>query len=318
VIDVEHLSKSYGPVQALDDVSFRVELGQIAGLLGPNGAGKTTALRIITGYMEQDAGSVRISDKDIAEYPLDVKQTIGYLPESAPSYTDMIVYEYLQYVADVHNVEDPDRIHETMQTCGLLEVAHRHIRELSKGYRQRVGLAHALIHDPKILILDEPTTGLDPNQIIEVRDLIRRISAEKTIILSTHILQEVEALCDRVVIIHRGRILLDQDTEQLRHSLGNHANLILKLSGAEYGDVAGWIREMPGVDAVSERADSEGLTACTIRTSGGEDLRPALFRLAVDKNFTIYELARETTSVEQVFRQLTTEDQDVTSAAAAE
>jgi ABC-2 type transport system ATP-binding protein len=311
VIDVQHLTKYYGSVQALDDVSFHIELGQITGLLGPNGAGKTTAMRIITGYLDPDGGTVRIADKDIAQYPLDVKQIIGYLPESAPSYVDMMTYEYLEFVAAVHNVTDPSRIDETLGTCGLTEVAHKQIRELSKGYRQRVGLAHALIHDPKVLVLDEPTTGLDPNQIIEVRDLIRRISQEKTIILSTHILQEVEALCDRVIIIHNGRIHLDETTAQLRQSLGNRAALSVKLSGAPFDQVARLIRELPGVQEVTEEAGEEGLVTCSVHSSSEEDLRPALFKLAVDNNLTLYELTREHTSVEQVFRHLTTEDANV-------
>lgn len=311
MIEVQHLNKSYGSVRALDDVSFNIELGQITGLLGPNGAGKTTAMRIITGYLDPDDGSVEIDGKDIAEYPLDVKQLIGYLPESAPSYTEMMVYEYLEFVAAVHNVTDPGKLPETIATCGLNEVAHKSIRELSKGYRQRVGLAHALIHDPKILILDEPTTGLDPNQIIEVRDLIRRISREKTIILSTHILQEVEALCDRVIIIHNGRILLDDTTSHLRRSLGNQATLTVRLSGAPYDKVEALLKELPGVTELRHVQDDEGLVACTVHSGSHDDLRPKLFQLAVDHKLTLYEMSRESTSVEQVFRQLTTEDANV-------
>lgn len=311
MIDVEHLTKYYGSVQALDDVSFHIELGQIAGLLGPNGAGKTTAMRIITGYMDPDGGTVRIDGKDIAEYPLDVKQIIGYLPESAPSYVEMIAYEYLEYVAAVHNVTEPGKVEETISTCGLTEVAHKRIRELSKGYRQRVGLAHALIHDPKVLVLDEPTTGLDPNQIIEVRDLIRRISRQKTIILSTHILQEVEALCDRVIIIHNGRIHLDETTAKLRQSLGNQAALTVTLSGAPFDRISGLIRELPGVQQVDEESGEEGLVTCTVRSNAEEDLRPRLFKLAVDNDLALYEMTRESTSVEQVFRQLTTEEANV-------
>lgn len=308
MIEAEGLTKNYGPVRALDGVSFRIELGEIVGLLGPNGAGKTTAMQILTGYQQPDTGTVRITGKDISESPLEVKQSIGYLPETAPSYGEMIVYDYLQYVAAVQNVGDSGRIVETLKTCGLTEVAHKRIKELSLGYRQRVGLAHALIHDPQILILDEPTAGLDPNQIIEVRDLIRRISAQKTIILSTHILQEVEALCDRVIIINEGRILLDQQTTDLRQSLGNRADLALKVSGIGYDELSSRIEKIDGVEQVSPLDDPEELTACMVRTNGKKDVRPELFRLAADGGFTLYELGRENTSVEQVFRQLTTEE----------
>ncbi len=308
MIEAEELYKSYGPVRALNGVSFRIELGEIVGLLGPNGAGKTTALQILTGFQQADGGTVRISGKDISQYPLEVKQSIGYLPETAPSYGEMIVYDYLQYVAAVQNVGDSRRIMDTLKTCGLTEVAHKRIKELSLGYRQRVGLAHALIHDPEILILDEPTAGLDPNQIIEVRDLIRRISSRKTIILSTHILQEVEALCDRVVIINQGRILLDQHTSQLRQSLGNRAQLVVKAGGIEYAELSRKIEKMSGVESVSPREDQEDLTSCVVYTTGERDLRPELFKLATEHGFTLYELSRESTSVEQVFRQLTTEE----------
>jgi ABC-2 type transport system ATP-binding protein len=310
VIEAQELSKHYGSVRALDGVSFRIEVGEIVGLLGPNGAGKTTAMQILTGYQQPDSGSVRISGKDIAEAPLEVKQSIGYLPETAPSYGEMIVYDYLGYVAAVQNVRDPRRIVETLKTCGLSEVAHKRIKELSMGYRQRVGLAHALIHDPQILILDEPTAGLDPNQIIEVRDLIRRISARKTIILSTHILQEVEALCDRVVIINQGRTLLDRQTSSLRESLGNRAALVLKVSGIGYTELAEKIRALPGVESVEPGESGDELTACLVHSTGERDVRPELFRLAVDGGLTLYELSREHTSVEQVFRQLTTEERD--------
>jgi ABC-2 type transport system ATP-binding protein len=310
LIEAQALSKSYGPVQALDEVSFSIELGEIVGLLGPNGAGKTTALQILTGYLQPDSGAVRISGKDINDYPLEVKKSIGYLPETAPAYGEMIVYDYLQYVAAVHNIRDDRRVVDTLKTCGLTEMAHKRIRELSRGYRQRVGLAYALIHDPQMLILDEPTAGLDPNQIIEVRDLIRRISKDKTIILSTHILQEVEALCDRVVIIHGGRILLDQHTDTLRQSLGNRASLVLKVDGGNYGQLSAGIGQLPGVEEVEQREDPEGLTACVVRTTGERDLRPELAKYVAENGYTLYELARETTSVEQVFRQLTTEEEN--------
>ncbi len=311
MISVEHVSKSYGPVKALDDVSFGIDQGQITGLLGPNGAGKTSAMRVITGYMEPDAGIVRVGEVTVADDPLKVKRSIGYLPESAPSYGDMLVYDYVYYVARVQGVDSPARVRDTIHLCGLTSVAHRPIRELSKGYRQRVGLAHALVHDPQILILDEPTTGLDPNQILEVRDLIRRISAEKTIVLSTHILQEVEALCDRVLILHRGTIHLDEKAESLGAADGVPRALRLKAKGPEPEQLEQWVREVPGVASVdAERSDPAGLVSCRVGADGTRDLRPELFRLAVDKGFQLYELSVETASLEEVFRQLTTEDYD--------
>ncbi|MEN8154978.1 MAG: ATP-binding cassette domain-containing protein [Acidobacteriota bacterium] len=222
MIKFEGLTKNYGDVCAVDNISFEVKKGEILGLLGPNGAGKTTTYRILTGYLKSDSGSVIVKGMDISEDINEVKKLIGYLPESAPIYKDMFVYDYLSYIADIRKVDKVkklDHIKELANLCSLNEVMHKTIDELSKGYRQRVGIAHALMGDPEILVLDEPTSGLDPNQIVETREIIRRIGKTKTIIFSTHILSEAEATCDRVVIMSEGKIKADDTIDNLRKSL---------------------------------------------------------------------------------------------------
>jgi ABC-2 type transport system ATP-binding protein len=223
MIKFDKLTKYYGEVCALKDVSFSVKKGEILGLLGPNGAGKTTAYRILTGYLEASGGTVKVKEHDIHHDLMAIKKMIGYLPESAPIYPDMIVYDYLQYVADIRQVpvkEREERIEELADLCSLRHVMHKTVEELSKGYRQRVGIAHALIGKPEILVLDEPTVGLDPNQIVETREIIKRIGKEKTIIYSTHILSEAELTCDRVVIINNGKVVADATVEALKQQTG--------------------------------------------------------------------------------------------------
>ncbi len=222
MIQVKELSKDYGDVRALNNISFEVKKGEILGLLGPNGAGKTTTYRILTGYLKPTSGTIKVKDFDIRDDIVDIKKMIGYLPESAPIYRDMFVYDYLNYIADIRMVDNNKKlshIKELAEICSLNNVMHKTIEELSKGYRQRVGIAHALMGDPDILVLDEPTSGLDPNQIVETREIIRRIGKEKTIIFSTHILSEAEATCDRVVIMNEGEIKADDTIENLRKSL---------------------------------------------------------------------------------------------------
>jgi ABC-2 type transport system ATP-binding protein len=218
MIRFENLTKYYGDVCAVDHVSFEVKKGEILGFLGPNGAGKTTTYRILTGYLQATSGTVKVKDYDIHENLLEIKKLIGYLPESAPVYHDMLVYDYLNYIADIRGVpaeKKLDHIKELANLCSLNEVMHKTVSQLSKGYRQRVGIAHALMGDPEILVLDEPTVGLDPNQIVETREIIKRIGKEKTIIFSTHILSEAEATCDRIVIINDGKLAADYTKEQL-------------------------------------------------------------------------------------------------------
>ena len=222
MIKIEKLTKYYGDFKAVDSVSFDIQKGEILGLLGPNGAGKTTIYRILTGYLSPTSGSINVKDFNIRNNLFEIKKLIGYLPESAPIYQDMLVFDYLNYVADIRGVAKEKKmphLRDLADLCSLNEVMHFSINELSKGYRQRVGIAHALMGDPEILVLDEPTSGLDPNQIVETRDIIRRIGKEKTIVFSTHILSEAEATCDRVVIINRGKKVADDTVENLRESL---------------------------------------------------------------------------------------------------
>ena len=222
MIKIENLTKYYGDLKAVDSVSFNIQKGEILGLLGPNGAGKTTIYRILTGYLSPTSGSINVKDFNIQNNLIEIKKLIGYLPEAAPIYQDMLVFDYLNYVADIRGVDKEKKLahlRDLADLCSLNEVMHFSINELSKGYRQRVGIAHALMGDPEILVLDEPTSGLDPNQIVETRDIIRRIGKEKTIVLSTHILSEAEATCDRVVIIDQGKKVADDTVENLRKSL---------------------------------------------------------------------------------------------------
>jgi len=226
MIKFDNLTKYYGNVCAVDNISFEVKKGEILGFLGPNGAGKTTTYRILTGYLQATSGTIKVKDYDIHEDQLEIKKLIGYLPESAPVYHDMLVYDYLNYIADIRRVPEDKKlshIKSLADLCSLNEVMHKAVNELSKGYRQRVGIAHALMGDPEILVLDEPTVGLDPNQIVETREIIKRIGKEKTIIFSTHILSEALATCDRVVIINNGKLAADYSLDQLRELLKNES-----------------------------------------------------------------------------------------------
>ncbi len=226
MINIENLTKYYGDLCAVDHVNFEIKKGEILGLLGPNGAGKTTIYRILTGYLSPTSGTIKVENDNINEHLMKIKKRIGYLPEEAPIYHEMLVYDYLNFVADIRGVNKIDKnthLHELADLCSLNEVMHKTINELSKGYRQRVGIAHALMGNPEILVLDEPTAGLDPNQIAETRDIIRRIGKEKTIVFSTHILSEAEATCDRVVIINEGKIIADDTIDSLRKELNEQS-----------------------------------------------------------------------------------------------
>jgi ABC-2 type transport system ATP-binding protein len=242
MISVNNVSKLYGDFRAVNDISFVIRRGEITGLLGPNGAGKTTTLRMLTCYLPPDAGKISVGDHPVDREPLEVKRMIGYLPESAPLYADMMVRDYLAYVGRLRGVGDDSRLRDVAAMCGIGEVMHKNIGELSKGYRQRVGLAHAMMHDPEILILDEPTSGLDPNQIVEIRKLIKEIGKKKTVILSTHILSEVEATCDRVIIIDHGRIVADSRTAELKAAAGARC---ASRSGRRAPTFRNWPRGLP-------------------------------------------------------------------------
>ena len=233
MIHVENLTKYYDDLCAVDQIEFDIQKGEILGLLGPNGAGKTTTLRMLTGYLRPTDGEIQVKDFNIKKQSLEIKKIMGYLPESAPLYHDMLVFDYLDYVANIRDIpagRKLERIRELSELCGLDNVMHMPIGDLSKGYKQRVGLAHAMMNDPEILILDEPTSGLDPNQIVEIREIIRRIGKEKTVILSTHILSEAEATCDRIMIISRGKIVADDTTENLKQSASSRKTIKLSFN----------------------------------------------------------------------------------------
>jgi ABC-2 type transport system ATP-binding protein len=259
MVRFKDVRKDYGDVIALNDVSFSVHPGGITGMLGPNGAGKTTAMRIMTGFLAPTAGDVYIDDRRFTPDTVEARRHIGYLPESAPLYNDMLAWDYLVYEARVHGLDPRARVPEVIREVGLESHAHKPIRELSKGFRQRVGLAHALLHDPRLLILDEPTNGLDPNQIIEVRDLIRRIARTKTVILSTHIMQEVQALCDHVLVIHRGRIRYDGPIGEFQTGVATGPQRIrLLVSGIEFPQLREELARIPGFQSLQEIAPAGG------------------------------------------------------------
>ncbi len=308
MIEVKNLSKKFGDNLALDDISFEVKKGEILGFLGPNGAGKTTTMKILTSFWPADKGEVRIDNKDIKKDSLDTRKKIGYLPENVPLYEDMTVYEYLRFVAEVRGLKGEavfEKVFQVVDSCGLAEVLHKLIEELSKGYRQRVGLAQAIVHDPEVLILDEPTTGLDPNQIVEIRDMIKRIGREKTIIFSTHILGEVSATCDRVVIINDGRIVGRGTPEDLAQTAGRSYKIYIKIKGYKE-DVLKVLHQIPGIGKVSQvDQESERIYGYEIEPEGSEDIRERLSRTVFHKGWVIMELNRQNRSLEEVFRQLT-------------
>lgn len=308
-IEVEGLTKLFGEQVAVNSVSFRVPFGQVLGFLGPNGAGKTTTMRIITGFISPDAGSVRVAGYSPQRQPDEVRRLIGYLPENNPLYLDMPVMEFLEFTARLHGIRGAvarKRISEIVDVCGLDTEKHKRIGELSRGYRQRVGLAQALLHDPPILILDEPTSGLDPNQTAEVRALVRQLGKEKTIILSTHILPEVEATCDRILIIHRGRIVADGTPHQLKEAGSAEAYLRVQIEGFRTPqEVMAALTHLDGIRHVER---GEGENVFIMRGTATVEVRRQLFRLCVEKGWTILELQAHTRTLEEVFRQLTLKD----------
>jgi len=316
MIHVEDLSKYYHDLCAVDHVNLDIHKGEILALLGPNGAGKTTTLRMLTGFVKPTTGSIRVKDYTIENDVLEIKKLLGYLPESAPLYHEMLVYDYLEFVADIRELTGDGkfaRLRHLADLCGLTEVMHRPIGELSKGFKQRVGLAHAMMNDPEILILDEPTSGLDPNQIIEIRDIIKEIGTEKTVILSTHILSEAEATCDRVVIINRGRIAADSSTESLKESTGGKSLVHLTMAHADIDQVKTQLGGIAGVSDVAEISRNKGDNArdvlelnLTCQSKG--DIRGDIYQKIKETDWILLELYQETRSLENIFRELTTEN----------
>lgn len=310
-IAVRNLTKLYGREQAVSDISFDVKTGEILGFLGPNGAGKTTTMKIITCYMPQSAGRVEVDGLNTIEHSLEVRRKIGYLPEMNPLYPDMNVLEYLEYCARLHGLRDArlrQRKNEMVEVCGLQEVRHKDIGELSKGYRQRVGLAQSMIHDPEVLILDEPTSGLDPNQIVEIRNLIRQLGRAKTVVLSTHILSEVQATCDRVIIINEGAIVADGTPAELQKSFRGSEMVSLELKVETANPMQDLFPQLKGLEHVEtvEYAGSDGpVHRFLIQTVRGSDIREELFRRSVARQWVILEMARQSTSLEEIFHKLT-------------
>jgi ABC-2 type transport system ATP-binding protein len=311
MIQVENLTKYYGDVCAVSQINIDIPGGEILGLLGPNGAGKTTTLRMLTGFLKPTSGTVRVKEYRIEDQALEIKKILGYLPESAPLYHEMLVFDYLQYVAGIREIPRPQRlarIRRLADLCGLNEVMHKPIAELSKGYRQRVGLGHAMMNDPEILILDEPTSGLDPNQIVEIRDIIREIGREKTVILSTHILSEAEATCDRVVIINQGRIVADGNLDTLKQSAGDTSLVHMALTHAQFEDVETRLGEVDGVREVLRVSEQDGHLRLRLATPVDRDLRPQIYNAVKQTDWILLEMRQETQTLETIFRELTREN----------
>jgi ABC-2 type transport system ATP-binding protein len=304
-IVVENLTKKYGEQKAVNDISFKINTGEVVGFLGPNGAGKSTTMKMITCYMAPTSGDVRLDELSILNEQEDIKKKIGYLPENNPLYTDMAIVDYLRFCAEIQGVSKakiPSRIGDMIDMCGLERERHKKISELSKGYRQRVGLAQAMIHDPEILILDEPTTGLDPNQIIEIRKLIKKLGKEKTVILSSHILSEVEATCDRILIINRGRIVADGTSDTLRSQAEGKELLTVKIEAAD-ADIKKALLGLASVETVEPVEGKVGFFS--VRSKPEVSSRKEVFDLCVSKKWYLLEMTGHETKLEDVFRELT-------------
>ena len=297
-IQVDHLSKYFGTQKVVDDISFNVAKGEILGFLGPNGAGKTTTMRMITGYLTADEGEITVNGIRVAEDNTASRATIGYLPEHNPLYLDMYVKEYLRYVARIYDLQKPwQRINEVIGLTGLHSESHKQIRSLSKGYRQRVGIAQSILHDPQVLILDEATSGLDPNQLIEIRELIKELGKNKTILLSTHIMQEVQALCDRVVIINKGKIVADSNIRLLSQGLNKQYKVVVTFSRPVADTTLSLIKGYSS----HEKSGNNTYTISGV----DQTLNESIFDFAVSKNLKILEMSTMQESVENIFQQLT-------------
>jgi ABC-2 type transport system ATP-binding protein len=301
---IQNLTKIYGEQKAINNISFTVQTGEIVGFLGPNGAGKSSTMKIATCYLPPTSGRVLVGGFDVVEQPMLVKQITGYLPEHNPLYLDLYVHEYLAFIGGLYGLRGArlkDRTREMIELCGLTNEQNKRIETLSKGYRQRVGLAQALLHDPKVLILDEPTSGLDPNQLVEIRKLIKDISRNKTVIFSTHIMQEVQALCDRVVVINKGELVADDTLTNLLRRDGKGTTLLAEFEGnvtAQQLSALKGVRQVTVVEGFKFR----------ITTDGETDLRPEIFRFAADNNLSLIGLKQEESSLENIFRELTAQD----------
>jgi ABC-2 type transport system ATP-binding protein len=310
MISVESVTKRYGPLTAVDGLSFEVDRGEVVGFLGPNGAGKTTTMRMLTGTLEPDEGVVLFDGEPISEDLTMAKGRVGYLPESNPLYQDMYTAEYLGYVAELRGLKASGAttaIARAVDETGIGEVFFRPIGELSKGYRQRVGLAASILHQPEILILDEPTEGLDPNQRVEIRRLVAELGKERTVLLCTHVMQEVEATCSRLVILNRGRLIAKGSVQELLAAGSGRARYLVEADGEGVGEA---LASLPGVTG-QERVPVEGRKRFFLDAEGQVELRPTIFSLAQEKGWTLWELHKEQASLEEIFRQLTSEAEEV-------
>ena len=308
LLSVKQVSKEFSGVRAVTDASFEVDRGEVVGFLGPNGAGKSTTMRMITQFLEPDAGEITLDGASIATAPLEAKRRIGYLPENNPLYTDMLVCDYLEFIARLRDLEGTaaiDAIDEAVRATAIQEVFYRPIEELSKGFRQRVGLAQAILHRPDLLVLDEPTEGLDPSQRLEIRRLIADLGKERTVILSTHVLSEVHHTCSRLLIIHRGRIVADGPVDQLVAQASGATQIGVEAQGE---NVVNGLRDIPGVTNVAQSPMPDGRVVATVTASGAADVRPLIFQAAQQRGWTLYELHKETQSLEDLFLQLTQQD----------
>lgn len=311
MIEVQELTKRYGPTLAVSGVSFEVRKGEVLGFLGPNGAGKTTTMRVITGYLPPSSGRVSVAGHDVMEEPLEAKKHVGYLPENPPVYTDMRVSEYLGFVARIKGVpgrELRSRIREASERCAVSDVLSRPIGKLSKGYRQRVGLAQALIHNPDVLVLDEPTAGLDPKQIIETRELIRRLSGQHTVVLSTHILPEVSKTCDRVVVINAGKVVAVGTPDELTRRLQGFET-VLVTAEAPSVELKAKLETVEGVNLVEERETANGRVTFEVHAGKESDVRAELARAVVESRWRLLELRTTGLSLEEIFLKLTTREE---------
>lgn len=308
MIKVENLSKHYGSVKAVKSISFELNDGQVVGFLGANGAGKSTTLKIMTGYISPSSGNVFYGEKNIQDDTSEIQKDIGYLPELNPLYSEMIVHDYLQFISEVRGISENDfknAFQKVVEECSLNAVAHRTIANCSKGYKQRIGLAAALIHDPKILILDEPVTGLDPNQIVEIRELIKKLGKEKIVLMSSHILQEIQATVDRIIIINEGSIVADGSSEELLDdSAKGKADLKLEVSNADENDIRDMKATIPSID-IKNISKEDSFTSINIEFPSNGDPREDIFKYAVDKNWVILEMVTSKQNLEDIFRKLT-------------
>jgi len=311
MIRAENLTRYYNDFCAVDHINLDIKKGEIVGFLGPNGAGKTTTMRMLTGFLKPSSGSIRIMGYDIEENQLEIKRRLGYLPESAPLYHEMLTYDYLKYASDIGRLrgeKKKERINELAGLCGIKDVMHKTIDELSKGYKQRVGLAHAMINDPEILILDEPTSGLDPNQIVEIREIIKEIGREKTVLLSTHILSEAEATCDRVIIIDKGKIAADADMSKLKQFIGNEYVVNITLKNAALEDVERELSSVEWITGINAFHEDNGLLRIGVACRSPEDIRGDLYMMIKNRDWVLLEFQQESRSLEKIFMELTREN----------